>query len=162
MNPRKSQTYQHRHTEGPNIALGGCRGAIEGLRCHPIQGPSVRITDLQTKRRVDHVRIPKISEQGMAVIGYHNVGLTILIKSNTSMRQATYTFHITVVDWMRMMAMKIIQPSCNSLQLKQMRGAIRKTSFTDFVLEIYQRAGIHICVLDVLVSVPLVHPLRNY
>ena len=146
MNLHKSQTYQHSHTKGPNIALGGYLGAIENLRCHPIQSTSVRINSLKTKRRVGNVRKPKICEQGMAIVRYHNVKLTILIKSNSSTRRATYTFHITVVDRMRMTTMEIIQPSCNSLQLKQMRGAIRNTFFDRFHIGNLPKGGDpHLC-----------------
>ena len=51
---------------------------------------------------------------------------------HSSTRRATYAFQITVVDWMRMTTMEIIQPSCNSLQLKQIHGAIRNTFFDRF------------------------------
>lgn len=89
LNVRESQTYQHCHTESPNITPGGYLGAIENLRCHPIQGATVQITDLKTKRRVDNVRKPKISEQGMAIVRYHNVKLIILIKSNAQFNETS-------------------------------------------------------------------------
>lgn len=142
---------RHKHTSivipkaqiSPSGDISAPLRASGAIQDDPIQGTSMRFTNVKSKQRGDHIWKPKISEQGMAIIRYHNVRLAILIKLNSLTRWATYAFHVTVID---MMTMEIIQPTCNPLELKKMHGTIRNTFFDrSCIVNLPKGGDLHLC-----------------